>query len=155
MNECEICKYLGDKNSLVYETKYWKIFLNDDQAYLGRCSVNLKRHCGDLADLKPDEQKDLFKVVKLLEGALRDAFGAVMFNWTCLMNNAYKAKIPKPHVHWHFRPRYDKKVKFAGMVFEDLEFAHHYGRERKLEVSSDVKKKIIEKISENLKVRAK
>jgi diadenosine tetraphosphate (Ap4A) HIT family hydrolase len=155
MTDCGTCKRLGDKNSLVYETRYWKISLTDDQAYLGRCSVNLKRHCGDLADLKPDEQKDLFKVVKLLEGALRDAFGAVMFNWTCLMNNAYKAKIPKPHVHWHFRPRYDKKVKFTGIVFEDLEFAHHYSRERKLEVSSDVKKKIIEMISENLKVRAK
>jgi diadenosine tetraphosphate (Ap4A) HIT family hydrolase len=155
MTDCGTCKRLGDKNSLVYETRYWKISLTDDQAYLGRCFVDLKRHCGDLADLKPDEQKDLFKVVKLLEGALRDAFGAVMFNWTCLMNNAYKAKIPKPHVHWHFRPRYDKKVKFAGLIFEDLEFAHHYSRERKLEVSSDVKKKIIEKISENLKVRAK
>jgi diadenosine tetraphosphate (Ap4A) HIT family hydrolase len=150
MNECKICKYLGDKSSLVYETKYWRILLNDDQAYLGRCFVNLKRHCGDLAELKKEELLDFLEVVKSLETASRKAFGAVMFNWTCLMNHAYKAKIPAPHVHWHFRPRYDRLIKFAGIAFKDPEFGHHYDRDRKQIVSSKIIIQIVKKIKENL-----
>ena len=111
--------------------------------------MTLKRHCGDLAELKKEELLDFLEVVRNLESALKKAFGAVMFNWTCLMNNAYQAKIPQPHVHWHFKPRYDKKVKFAGLVFEDLEFGHHYSREE-IKVSDIIQKKIIEKIKNNL-----
>ncbi len=66
------------------------------------------------------------------------------------MNDAYKKSPPKPHIHWHFRPRYDRKVEFAGLLFEDPEFGSHYDKNRTLEVSDETKKKIIEKIKENL-----
>lgn len=149
--KCEICNFLKEDKFLIYETKYWKVLLHTkDQGYLGRCIVSLKRHCGDLAELNQEEVLDFIYLVKKLESAAKKAFNATMFNWTCLMNNAYQKKPYNPHVHWHFRPRYNHKVNFAGIVFEDAAFGHHYDKGNFQEVSDDVRRRIIEKIRQNL-----
>lgn len=135
---------------IIFETKYWEVELAEDQAYLGRCFVNLKRKSASLSDLKKEEWTDFGEIVKNYESALKKGFGATMFNWTCLMNNAYKDKEPKPEVHFHVRPRYNSPVKFAGIFFEDKEFAHHYDNKRVFVVNGGVLSKIAEKIKENL-----
>ena len=142
---CESCKAAS-----FYETKFWKVSLAADQAYLGRCYVTLKRHCNDLKDLTDEEMLDFRDLVKTLENAIRKTFNATMFNWCCLMNDAYQEKNPEPHVHWHMRPRYENKINFDGELFEDSEFGHHYSRERRQNVSEDLKNKIIGEIKKNL-----
>jgi diadenosine tetraphosphate (Ap4A) HIT family hydrolase len=115
------------KGDVMFETAHWKVILMANQTYLGYCSVSLKRRdCGDLADLTEEELLDFLQLVKKLENALRTAFKATMFNWTCLMNVAYQEIHPTPHLHWHFRPRYGHVVKFAGLDFVDRFFGHHY-----------------------------
>lgn len=143
---CRICK----ANNSFYETKFWKISISEDQTYLGRCYVALKRHCGDLKDLTDEEIIDFRDLVNKLETAIRKSFNATMFNWTCLMNNAYQEKNPEPHVHWHMRPRYELKITFENEVFEDVEFGQHYLREGKHNVSEDLRNKIAEEIKKNL-----
>ena len=143
------------KKKLVFETEYWRIGLAEEQTYLGYCVVALKRQDGkrgDLVDLTQEEFLDFFTVVKKFEAALRGAFGATMFNWSCLMNNAYQLPDPKPHVHWHVKPRYSHSVEFEGEVFEDARFGHHYTLLEDLNriVSDDMQEKIIAKIQENL-----
>jgi diadenosine tetraphosphate (Ap4A) HIT family hydrolase len=135
---------------LIFETKYWNIVLSQDQHYIGRCCIVLKRKCGDLAELKKEELLDFLEVVKKIENALRKEFNATMFNWTCLMNDAYQEKNPMPQVHWHLRPRYKNKVEFAGEVFEDKEFGHHYARGTARKLSSETRAKIIESIKKAL-----
>jgi diadenosine tetraphosphate (Ap4A) HIT family hydrolase len=146
---CHYCQDLNPKD-LVHQTKHWNILIADNQTYLGRCVVALKRHCEALSDLKKEEWDEFMQLVKMLEPSLKKTFNATMFNWTCLMNNAYSDKNPKPHVHWHFRPRYNHKVEFAGLVFEDLEFGHRYDGAKKREVSPEIQKKIILEIKNNL-----
>ncbi len=124
--------------------------LADNQSHLGYCIVILNRHCGDLAGLTDKELRDFLVVVRQLEVALRKAFGATMFNWSCLMNNAYQKDPAEPHVHWHCRPRYHKAVRFAGTVFVDPLFGHHYDPQQKRAVSSVVRRRIIEKIQKSL-----
>jgi diadenosine tetraphosphate (Ap4A) HIT family hydrolase len=145
---CDICKSIKDNKNSVFETKYWIVFLANDQAYLGRCYVTLKRHCGDLAELKNEEWKDLLVVINKLEKSVKKAFRPDLFNWTCLMNMAYQNDPPNPHIHWHFRPRYSHTVNFSGLTFEDSEFGSHYAREkeRSFEVSEKIQSEIIEKI---------
>lgn len=133
-----------EENSIL-ETKYWDIVLADNQYYLGRCTIWLKRQCRDLAELTSEEWLDLHEVIKRLENALKKAFDATMFNITCLMNHAYKEKNPKPQVHWHFMARYNHKVEFAELIFEDKEFGDHYNRKPR-EVSKEVQTKIIKEI---------
>lgn len=140
---------LASSERFVYSTEFWEIIIATDQTYLGRCVVLLKRDCGDLAEVNREEFTDLLEnVIQKLEKACTEAFGAKMFNWACLMNNAYQEPDPKPQVHWHFRPRYDHPVEFAGETFEDPNFGHHYkrGDDFNREVSPAVQRKIIEEI---------
>mgnify|MGYP001571556110 len=110
----------------IIETEYWKVVLAYDQTYLGRCILILKRPCGDLAEISQAELLDFHSIVQQLQIAAKQAFGATMFNWACLMNDAYQEENPKPQVHWHFRPRYKKEVSFAGEKFIDPNFGYHY-----------------------------
>jgi diadenosine tetraphosphate (Ap4A) HIT family hydrolase/alpha/beta superfamily hydrolase len=139
---CEACDLLApgapfldrpleSDDLLVYESEFFKVYqFPGDQGYLGRCLVVLERHSSSLADLSSDEWEGLQDVVQVMEGAARRAFGAVGFNWTCLMNKAFREDSPQPHVHLHFRPRYAAAVEFNGSLFEDELFGEHYNRER-------------------------
>lgn len=147
--DCKYClKSLSDKD-FIYETEKYKVFLAPEQSYLGRCVVATKKHVKSLSDLTAEEGNDFFEVVRRLEHAATQAFGAVMFNWTCMMNDAYQVSPRNPHVHWHFRPRYDQTITFEGETFTDPDFGHRYDRTRKQNVSDKVKQKIIEELKKH------
>ena len=152
MKRCDGCEASEKDEDFVFQTEFWNVFLAPDQRYLGRCYVSLKRHCGSLTDLRDEEWMDFKELVKRLEGALRKSFGATLFNWGCLMNNAFQEKPYNPHVHWHFRPRYEHEVRFADETFIDKEFGHHYARGFENEVVIDEKKfeKVVAEIRKNL-----
>ena len=138
---------------IVFETKYWLVGLADNQQYLGRCYIDIKSDAGRLSDLTPEEWQDLHEnVIAKLEPAIRKAFGAEMFNWSCLMNNAYKPEIkePQPHVHFHMLPRYRHPVEFAGEGFQDTGFGVRQDPEAERLVSEEVYHAIISKIKECL-----
>ncbi len=145
---CIFCK--KEKINFIKETKYWNILLGMNQSQLGRCIVVLKRHCGNLSELEQNEILDFFGIAKQLENATKKSFDATMFNWTCLMNDAYKENPPQPHVHWHFLPRYDHDVVIDGTKFSDSKFGQYYDREGNIEISEKLKQKIISKLLENL-----
>ena len=136
--------------NLILGTPHWKVILMPDQKYLGRCVVVLKRKCGDLAELKQNEILDFFKVVRKTESLLKKTFNATMFNWACLMNNAYQETVPNPQVHWHFRPRYNHPVEFGNQTFNDSRFGHYYLEEPEEIPSQEVLDKIAEELRKNL-----
>jgi diadenosine tetraphosphate (Ap4A) HIT family hydrolase len=139
-------------NKHICDTVHWEIKLNDDQHYLARCVVVLRRDCGELSEVTDEEFMALLEIIRYLEKGIKEEFGATMFNWTCLMNDAYKETNDlKPRVHLHVRPRYKEKVKFEGVEFEDTEFAHHYERKTNRDVGEGVSRKIILKLREILK----
>lgn len=136
-----------ERNLDIQNTKYWKIILSPEQYYFGRCVVILKRECGELSKLTDEEFLDLLEIIKKFETVMKKEFGATMFNWTCLMNNAYKeTNNETPQVHFHVRPRYKNKVEFAENTFKDEEFAHHYERKIEKEISREALQKIVEKM---------
>lgn len=143
---CEYCEELKENKNLVFETNNWKVFLSKDQAYLGRCRIISKKHISELLKLNKEEWEDFHNIIKRLEKSLKKAFDAKMFNWTCMMNDAYLEKNPNPHIHWHFRPRYDKKIKILNVIFQDKEFGKHYDRARKQEISEKIMNEIIKKL---------
>ncbi len=150
---CHVCEIAEKKNEkdLIFETDFWRILLSFNQRYLGRCFIFPKRHFGNMADITKEEVLDFLEVVKKLEGALRKAFRATMFNWMCLMNNFYQKENPNPHLHWHMKPRYREKVLFAGEIFDDGEFGHHYDDSKDKAVESkDMRVAIVKEIQKNL-----
>ena len=62
---------------------------------------------------------------------------ATMFNWSCLMNDAYKHENPHPHLHFHVRPRYKNPININDKVFYDSEFAHHYNNKAVMDISME------------------
>lgn len=140
-------------DEIIFETKFWIVFLNKDQATLGRCIIELKRNCPNLSSLNKEEKIDFFNIVERLEFSIKKSFGAEMFNWTCLMNDFYKSNPPNPQLHWHCRPRYRNPVIFEGTKFEDPEFAHHYNNNRQFRIEDKtLLKKIAKKIALNSKI---
>ena len=125
---------------LLFETEYWQIYICQDQAYFGRSLILLKRECEHLSGLEKVEINDFFEITRKIENVFKNKFQATMFNWTCLMNNAYKKdSVEKPQVHWHCRPRYKNAVYFSEKTFVDPNFGHHYlrGKENEKNVSEE------------------
>lgn len=110
----------------IFESKYWKVELSRDQLYLGRAYVICKIKRESLSDLTDEEFLDLHVAIKKYESLLKKTFEATLFNWTCLMNHAYREKPYTPQVHLHVRPRYEKEVEIGGIVFNDPNFGDHY-----------------------------
>lgn len=106
-------------------TQYWKVVLVDDQMYLGRLVIKTLEKRESLPDITEEEQKDFFFLIKKLEAFFKEEIGATMFNYSCLMNNAYRDG-ETPHVHYHFRPRYKNPVTILGHTFNDPNFGEHY-----------------------------
>lgn len=146
---CPICSWSKENTDypFIYETPLWIVKLAPNQSLLGRCVVSTKRHAEDLSHLTPQEVIDFFEIVKHLENALRQAFNATMFNWSCYMNHAYREASPNPHVHWWMVPRYNGTRELAGITFEDTRFGDPYDHYQSLEVSAEIKVQIIEEIT--------
>ena len=98
MKECEWCTY-KEKEFLLFETSYWKVYLADVQDYIGRCIVVLKRHCGNMSELNMQEWIELKEAIDVLELCFNSVLGAELCNWSCLMNSFYKDENPNPHLH--------------------------------------------------------
>jgi diadenosine tetraphosphate (Ap4A) HIT family hydrolase len=113
---------------------------------VGRCILHLKRHCGDVVETRPDEMLDWLNVAAVMETALRRAFDATMFNWSCYMNLSYREASPNPHVHWWIVPRYNHPVVIDALTFEDPRFGSPYEHSMRMDVPGEVRRQIAERI---------
>lgn len=124
---CELCREVAEGSEwLLFRSPFWTAFLADDQNYPGRAIMFLNRHAPDISSLAVEEWADLHKAMALLEASTRRALGATHYNWTCLMNGAYRREPYKPHVHWHMIPRYDHTIDMLPDPFVDDLFGDHY-----------------------------
>jgi len=106
--------------NLVKGYKYWEIYVHENQGYLGRCVVWCKRDDAlDLAGATPEEQAELFLVLRDLREAAKKVFQPDWFNYSFLGNETR-------HLHGHFIPRYAQPKRFMGIAFEDKLYGHNY-----------------------------
>jgi len=146
---CEYCQIDGGYGKLIKETPYWMIFLAPSQRYLGTCVVALKRQCQDLSELEDEEWEDFIGILQKLEHSLKKTFNPTLFNWSCFKNKAFRDGDPNPEIHWHFHPRYQEKVQFSGLEFEDPDFGY-VPKTTPYKVPEEIMLKIISAIQENL-----
>ena len=149
MNNCDWCN-LSEENKKyqLYESKSWSVFLADEQDYIGRCILVLKRHCNSLSELTDEEWHELRNLICKVEASLKDVLGATLCNWSCLLNNFYKEAAPDPHLHIHVRPRYDKPVIINGNTYSDVEFGHHYAVDKSGAISVRDKEEVYIRLKE-------
>ena len=147
MENCSWCNLSEDeKRFQLYETKFWSVFLSDEQDLIGRCILVLKRHCGSLSELKDEEWDELRRLICKVETCLKTVLGAVLCNWSCLMNSFYKEQEPDPHLHIHVRPRYDRPVIVNGNAYIDGEFGHHYAQNKSGSIPMKDKEEVFARI---------
>ncbi len=150
--ECEICPLLVGQttadDNVILQTERWVAVLDRNQCYLGKSFITLRQHKQTLSELDEADWAELRHVIRQIERAVKEAFGADVCNWECLTNNAVKAGRPT-HVHWHLYPRYLDGVTFAGEEFPDPKWPRHLesGEHR---VSEELFGKIVLAVQENL-----
>ncbi len=106
-------------DEIIYEGHYWRVLVNLNQNLLGRCVVALKRHEEDLFKLTTHEKEELWSLAAKVRQSLGDLFQADHFNFSFLGNS-------DRHLHLHIVPRYRGTRFFAGLVFDDKAWGHHY-----------------------------
>lgn len=108
----------------LYKGKYFEIvFVDWCQEFIGQCIIS--GHKESLSDMTSEEWTELGKIEKELERVCKKLFNSTMFNFACLMNNAYKDN-EKPHVHFHFMPRYKEKVCLFNKCYIDRHFGYNF-----------------------------
>ncbi len=154
MMDCPICAWTPDNLAYRFLVKlaHWRVVLAPNQCLLGRCVVHLKRHAGDLVELTQEELLEWHKILKITENALQSAFDATMFNWSCYMNLSYRENTPNPHIHWWAVPRYNHKVKIAGLEFDDPDFGNPYDHYRWREVPDNIHQAIADQIKQYIEI---
>ena len=99
------------------------VFVNWCQEFVGDCIISCNK--GSLSELTDNDWIELGKIEKELERVSKKLFNATMFNFACLMNNAYRDN-EKPHVHFHFIPRYKNKLEIFNKVYKDKHFGYNF-----------------------------
>ena len=108
----------------LYESNNWNVvFVDWCQEFVGDCIISSNKE--SLSDLTDEEWQELGRLEKELERISKKLFDATMFNFACLMNDAYKNN-EKPHVHFHFIPRYKNELVLFNKVYEDRHFGYNF-----------------------------
>jgi len=108
----------------LYKGKYWSVIFGDwSQEFPGYTIISIDKE--SLSELTSEEWEELGIIECELERICKKLFGATMFNFACLMNNAYRDN-EKPHVHYHFIPRYKNELKLFDKIYKDKHFGYNF-----------------------------
>ena len=120
MESCPFCESKF-QDATIKEYEYWslQVFV-DDQHYIGRSVVVLKRHLVDLVGLSVKERNEFFDtVLPDLTTCLNQTFSPDLLNYAQLGNDC-------EHLHIHCVPRYKEPVLFEGEEFVDEYWGETY-----------------------------
>ena len=105
----------------LYKGKTWNVvFVDWCQEFVGDCIISCDKEI--LSELTDEDWKELGRLEKELERVSKKLFNSTMFNFACLMNDAYRDK-EKPHVHVHFIPRYKNELI---ILYNYIRHVYHY-----------------------------
>lgn len=108
----------------LYESNNWTVIFGKwSQEFPGYCIISSKKE--KLSDLTEEEWKELGKIEKELERTCNKVLKPTMYNFACLMNNAYRDN-EKPNVHYHFVPRYKEETTIVGKKYKDKHFGYNF-----------------------------
>ncbi len=126
------------------------------QEFPGYCIISSKKE--NLSELTSEEWIEIGKLEKELERVIKKIFDATMFNFACLMNNAYR-DLEIPHVHFHFVPRYDGERFILNKKYKDRHFGYNFWkwanskfRRQKDIFTKEERLKIFEMMKEEFKI---
>lgn len=135
MKNCVFCddeKKLD--SSLLYTGRYWKVYLANNQDYIGRLIITTKKHCCSLIDKDNDQIIELFEIIKHFEKKLTNKLNTIMFNYCYLMNSFANLDKSLWHVHIHMIPRTSEPIIINNRKYIDSEYGKHYIPNRQIQI---------------------
>ncbi len=101
--------------------KHWDLYLHENQCYLGRTFVQLKKEDGvdDFLSIEGEVRDEFFLIGEYVKAALKTLFQPDKMNYAALSNTS-------PVIHVHIVPRYKESRTFAGVVFKDVRWGKNY-----------------------------
>ncbi|MBE6145779.1 MAG: hypothetical protein E7171_04080 [Firmicutes bacterium] len=108
----------------LYKSDNWEVIFGTwAQDHPGYCIITSKKE--RLSDLTPEEWIELGALEKELERVCNKVLKPTMYNFACLMNNAYRDN-ETPNVHYHFIPRYKEETIIVGKKYKDKYFGYNF-----------------------------
>ena len=106
---------------LLRQYENWDVYLHENQTYLGRTYVALRRdgEIDPFTETTPDEQSELLLVINGIKGALDTLYQPDLLNYANLRNTWQ-------HCHWHVIPRYHTPRVVMGHTFIDPNWGKNY-----------------------------
>lgn len=135
---CSMCNTPEEyKKFLIKKFDYWRVELHENQCYLGRTIIILKRHAEDLSEINSKEKDELFSIIKSLKKILQNVFNPDVINYASLGNKTR-------HLHLHIIPRYQRQIEFAGTLFMDKRWGNNpFPYEKDFNITDNVYSQII------------
>ena len=127
----------------IAEKDLWSVYLHQNQYYLGRAIIALKRHIEDPTDMAEHEIKNLFDIMRDYKTALKKVTSPDIINYSFLGNRIR-------HVHLHVVPRYSSPRIYENIKCEDASWGNPYNMYIKLNLPDNVMKTLIIDIRNNL-----
>lgn len=156
VKNCEVCPFLESDDPLelaarITENAHWVSTLRyDNQTLLGTSVITARRHVEALHQLTDEEEASFVVIRNNLMRAQEAAFGAEVINVMCLLNNAFQARNPSPHVHHHLKPRYRTPVTFRGVTYSDPNFGFPIATREKVFTEIEPTRQIVAALKANL-----
>lgn len=142
------CIFCDDKkeldNSLLYTGKYWKVYLANNQDYIGRLIITTIKHCHSLTDKDIDQIIELFEIIKHFEKKLTNKLNIKMYNYCYLMNSFANLDKSLWHAHMHIIPRTNQPIIINNNTYIDLEYGKHYIPNRQILIPLEDRKYLID-----------
>jgi len=109
------------ENLKIKSYKYWDLYLSENQCYLGRVMLFLRKDEGveDFLAIGKEEREEFFQIGARVKAALKTLFKPDRMNYAALSNVS-------PRIHVHLIPRYKEPREFGGHTFRDPRFGEHY-----------------------------
>ncbi|GAM22526.1 hypothetical protein SAMD00019534_057010 [Acytostelium subglobosum LB1] len=130
--QCIGCRGVeNEKDILLYRGKLIKVVLStDNQCWLGRCVIVPDEHISpvDLYASRHDVYQEIGAAIAMMTRCYRHLFGMAypnicqLGNLTKDLNGCITTEDRYHHVHFHYIPRYDKPVQYAGETFVDKQW---------------------------------
>ncbi len=118
----------------IWDGNIWRLYLNEDQRYLGRSYVWLSsRHVDfhQLAHITPGEWEELQMIMRTFRSAVLSLWDADLINCAWLGNEYAKHR---GHGHMHLVPRYHRVPTFEGREYPDERFGSDYKPYKRLKL---------------------
>jgi len=139
----QILKKFKFHENLIYEYQNWYLILREEQLTFASMVLIEKKFKDRISDLSINSFIELKKIFNDIEKKIKPEIKYQKINYLYLM-------MVDKEVHMHIIPRYNKKILFENISFQDFGWPYPPKLDKNNTVSKKIKKKIIKLIKKRL-----